>query len=973
MADDLKVTTTIGADLSQFKQAIGSDAPAIMAAAMNQMQASVNQFSSAVESMGQKTSSAMHSGREATGEMEGGLRSARLEMTESTHAISELGQMTGVHVPRMIARFLSSIEGIAPLMAAAFAPIAILGVLELLGKGVEKLNAWADSVEENKRVWEALRNSTTETNLSITEGLEKVEESLIAVTDGPLAVMDYKLAHLADTSKATFDKITKTAQDAAKQLKSEQSWGSDIAQMFSGLTGEEGPEKIIKNIGEAAEAARLKAVAAQAAQPTGATFVDESGKIEHMRDSAAGYNAAWKEVNSTVVQLRDSIDQMNKQVARGMGEGLGPEITRQTALLNTLYTQQMTLSNASADAVKEDQDRVTINAIAHNNDQLKSTEATYASIHASRVQDFDRDKALVQQGTAQHIYNNEQEVTLLKAINAQKLAEDIRYLNEKIKVEESRQGVSPGAKEAAVTGLKSQESIEKQKSIQEDTALDQAEVARKLAQDETLAAQRISNAQKAGEQEVSIAEDVTRKDFELHKITLDQETEQLQNEAMDRFGIEMTAIDAKSELARTKAAGDQKELKRIDEQEAAEEIALAEKTGIALVNIDSNADRVRQANHKAIVQETANFERQMAQMTASVDKEQNDFKLAMGRETQQKWYDDQVTIMAKEFKAEHDAIQNRIDELRNSNQTTTADFKKANDDMAALEQKRVNDSIKLSDQMAMKWHQQMQSITSSFTSATNEWLTGQKTFMQSLASLWSTTLLAVIDKALQKMVMSFLTSENVMSLAQKLHLTTQVAQKTAADAAQVASNTTKNATIVATDEVTYELAVAAAASAAAQKEAVDTASVEKSVFKKAKDAAAGAYEKYSAFPPLAVAMAGLAFTATMAVGAFEQGGIQSKTGLAFLHQDEMVLPSSISKPLQALFTGAPGLASQGSLAAAFGGGQQISQFQPILNINAVDGQSVRRMLDTHGDVIGDYMFKHIQKRITHGGLRGKMK
>jgi hypothetical protein len=978
MADDLKVTTTLGADLSQFKQAIGTDAPSIMATSMNQMAASVKELTTAIESMGQKSRAAMNSGRDATKEFESELKSTRLEMTESTHAISELGQMTGVHVPRMIARFISSIEGIAPLMAAAFAPIAILGVIELLGKAIDKIKEFADKAEADKEALDALKVSAIELDRSIVEGTEKTEEALIRATKGPIAEMDYKLAHIGDNSKEGFDKIMNYSKEATKQLLDDQ---TAVSKAFQDFGLEEGPEEMFKRIQSEANKARVEAIAAEEAHPTGRPVLgptgepmkDESGTIIRMRDSAVGYNAAWQEIHRNTILEQDAMDDIAR---RGFPTGEIDEYNRHFEKRAWLWQQETRLSGESHNAVKNDENEATTNFITKNNDKLKSDEATAAASHALNEEKFAREKAQAEQSLALHNTNNQQEVTQLKDINNKKLTADITYLNEKISIEKQRQGVSDNDRKAAITSLQSQQKVAREKTAADNEALDAAEAKRESDASDALEKQRISNAQREGVARVSAAEDATKKDYELHHITLEKETEDLKAEAKDRAQVELDALTATRNLEVANAAGDQQKIAAIDEKFASDKKLLEMRTQKEITDIDSNAERIRQQNRKVIEQETAAFSKQMADLAASYDKQQNTFKLAMGRETQLQWYNEEVAIIKERYAAEEASLQAQLNEIKAVYGEFSPQYQKAQDQMSVMERRRVNESAQLANQMAMKWHQQMQAITSSFTSATNEWLTGQKTFMQSLASLWSTTLLAIIDKALQKMVMSFLTSNTVMEAAQKLHLGVMVTAKQTADATETASNAAKNQGIAFMDAFSASEGVTTTTVAAGEKEAVETESTEKSVFKSAKSGAARAYDALSAFPPLAVVAAAATFAAIMAVGAFEKGGIQPKTGLALVHQNEMVLPANISQPLQALLTGTPGLAtaSGGTFSETFGGGgREGNAFQPILNINAVDSQSIRRMLDTHGDVIGDYVYKHIQRRITQGGLRGKLK
>src|SRR5208283_1064178 len=61
-------------------------------------------------------------------------RAARGEFMEAQHAIRGMGEELGVHMPRFVSTFIAHIGGVAPVMAAAFAPVAIIGLIEILAK-----------------------------------------------------------------------------------------------------------------------------------------------------------------------------------------------------------------------------------------------------------------------------------------------------------------------------------------------------------------------------------------------------------------------------------------------------------------------------------------------------------------------------------------------------------------------------------------------------------------------------------------------------------------------------------------------------------------------------------------------------------------------------------------------------------------------------------------------------------------------
>jgi hypothetical protein len=77
-------------------------------------------------------------------------------VTEARHAIHGLGEEIGVHMPRFVQSFLADLGGVGPVMAAAFAPIAVIGLVEVLGEipkkleeGISYLHGWNEEAKKD--------------------------------------------------------------------------------------------------------------------------------------------------------------------------------------------------------------------------------------------------------------------------------------------------------------------------------------------------------------------------------------------------------------------------------------------------------------------------------------------------------------------------------------------------------------------------------------------------------------------------------------------------------------------------------------------------------------------------------------------------------------------------------------------------------------------------------------------------------
>src|ERR1700676_35120 len=73
-------------------------------------------------------------------ESEAALNKTVFSSMEARHAIHGLGEELGIHMPRFVQTFVSHLGGVGPAMAAAFTPIAIFGVAEVLKTAIEKFD-----------------------------------------------------------------------------------------------------------------------------------------------------------------------------------------------------------------------------------------------------------------------------------------------------------------------------------------------------------------------------------------------------------------------------------------------------------------------------------------------------------------------------------------------------------------------------------------------------------------------------------------------------------------------------------------------------------------------------------------------------------------------------------------------------------------------------------------------------------------
>jgi hypothetical protein len=161
--------------------------------------------------------------------------------------------------------------------------------------------------------------------------------------------------------------------------------------------------------------------------------------------------------------------------------------------------------------------------------------------------------------------------------------------------------------------------------------------------------------------------------------------------------------------------------------------------------------------------------------------------------------------------------------------------------------------------------------------------------------------------------------------------------------------------------------------AATQSRAVSAMTAEKLIFNEALKAAAAAYSAMAGIPIigpiLGAAAATVTFAAVEAYGnmASAAGGFDIPAGvnpLTQLHANEMVLPASIANPLRGMlaaanFAGSPAMTLNGS----GGAGEQ----HVHLHVHAVDGASVQRLFDNHGDKLVNALNSRLRGGAKLGG------
>lgn len=196
MAEDTFLEAGAIIDTSQIVPGLQSMASETQAAA-SQMTASFEQIGTASQ--------------EAAAKME-------FSATEARHAFHGLGEEVGIRIPRFVQSFVAHLGGVGPALAAAFAPVAIIGLAEVLVEAGKKLFEFYEDVVNLKSEMEALdsiERHLIDTQIELSNALLKGSEELAGLTEGP--VSQAKL-HFENLKNEIFD-LNKLVDQSGKPFK----------------------------------------------------------------------------------------------------------------------------------------------------------------------------------------------------------------------------------------------------------------------------------------------------------------------------------------------------------------------------------------------------------------------------------------------------------------------------------------------------------------------------------------------------------------------------------------------------------------------------------------------------------------------------------------------------------------------------------------------------------------------------------
>src|SRR5664280_553460 len=147
-------------------------------------------------------------------------RTMRSEMYQSRAAIALLGHEIGIVLPRHLRNFVAELPGVSAAMSVAFSTVAVVGLgvvaFEAGKKVYDFFKKGAEAGEKLRETFGSLHDSAVLSNdeLSVTNDRLEIQIAKLQGVKRPSA-----LRLELDEARVAADKLAKSAQEAAKQIK----------------------------------------------------------------------------------------------------------------------------------------------------------------------------------------------------------------------------------------------------------------------------------------------------------------------------------------------------------------------------------------------------------------------------------------------------------------------------------------------------------------------------------------------------------------------------------------------------------------------------------------------------------------------------------------------------------------------------------------------------------------------------------
>jgi hypothetical protein len=512
--------------------------------------------------------------------------------TEARHAMRGLGEEIGIHMPRFVSTFLSSLGPVATVAAAAFTPIAIVGMIQVLGqipgaieKGISSLRGWdaeaKKTFEDSQAHIIAMTRAMIDGANSISKAQATAGKSGLVRTAAEKEALDKEIANY-EKYQTTLKAQLSASENVKKSI--EVSWkgiGSEMLHAFEGMPSPESSKLFLRPF-----------------------------------------------MGPELDQAKTNIGNLKKQI-----EDLDLTLVRLRAQAKIVPIES---AGESAKEIDETKD------------------AKITADHQAALAKVETDKAALEEERRLNKVTLDEYVAQAKAIAAQELAINLATINQKraqARAEEKTVGTPAGPKMEALRG---EEVAARETTAREVQKIETTAAAERITLNENETKARIENQKRYQLAVVAGEEEVIKEQYAAHQISAAQETARLTGVADQRFGIERAALVKEVEEAgkqgekkrallitllgqlqtlevehansvqAIKAEGTRKE---IADRQIAEEIALrdAEETAAMELKYAQFVDAQKLKSHQISMSQYAKDQQ------AALDKNFNDMRTAMDK------------------------------------------------------------------------------------------------------------------------------------------------------------------------------------------------------------------------------------------------------------------------------------------------------------------------------------------------------
>jgi hypothetical protein len=774
----------------------------------------------------------------------------RMQAMESRAAFQMLGAEVGMRLPMHLSRWLSSLESVAPIMAGAFSAVMVIGLAEQIGKKLVEAIDWAND----------------------------------------------KLAGISKTSKAVAD------DSIAEVKRMETAWRAFLAEQGSLKSeGLEGTSKLREQLAQnTAEAGRLAGEIKEVGKATTTTTLGKiidpgtAKALDAANVEATTLKVTAEEASTGVMHWLGHIGTQAAEVmllsdgqaatAIGVGAAYAASEEQHRQQIETSKNRISGLGEIETALIKkrEEGDKLTAAlTVSQQEDLIKRKEDELSHEKATALQAVEAEKKAIDIGVANFTIG-EEEKTQRTAANIEKrtaIEIDMAQRANALKVQKAAISQTP------VLGLEDTALITA-KGEADKTAATAAGLAARRKMDEADARssaegdmERVNASTKAAEHAAEEQVRIGRMPY----IILGQAREAEATKSAVTFAGQEGMIASVQEgivgntkvyvstLADVQTDAENARFKVLSEKLNTERAIAVTHNEQGLEDVKATdakieAERIRHEGALlAIAAENTdkqnNFDKGImdahlaqAEMLAANDvadaKQKADRLLATHAISGRARNNMEIADLTTQHKIQMDADRQELAEAEMLHTKESAEFIKAKTKELDDERKFQREVKGLQDKYAFSWAETISKVTTEFNTGFESWMRGQKTFGNAMMQMWNTLA--------SNMIMNLIKMGEQEAISALLHRNLMMKQ----------------------------------------------------IVIDAKSAASKAYNALVGIPivgpVLGPVAAAVTFAAMMAFASFDKGGIMPATGLAQLHQNEMVMDPKLSGFIQNAFAGGEG-------------------------------------------------------------------